>query len=424
VDWVGCRLADIAAPLKNALVGGPFGSDLVSSDYVASGVPVIRGENLSHGRWVSGDFVFVSEPKAATLAANTAGAWDLVFTQRGANHYRQVALVPPSVKRRMLISQSQMKLTPNTSIVDPLFIYYVFRAPDQQEYLRRNAIQTGVPHTNLGILRSVPLRLPPLYEQRRVAEILGALDDKIELNRRMNETLEAIARETFRALIVRSAGRGWFLNPVADATPAGWSILTAHDVVHVLGGSTPSTNEPTYWGEDIPFVTPRDLSQLSSPVLLQTERSITDAGAAQISSGVLPKGTLLLSSRAPIGYLAIAEMPICVNQGFVGMVCDQGVGAHYMLQWCRESMDRIMGAANGTTFLEISKGSFKRLTVPIAPIELRDRYESTAEILHRRIVLNERESRTLAELRDTLLPKLLSGELRVHDTEKVVAAQL
>src|SRR5712691_7186433 len=143
-EWQQVLLEDVAAPIRNALVGGPFGSDLVSSDYSLSGVPVIRGENLSLGRWVGGEFVFVPEEKAQRLSANTAGPLDIVFTQRGANHYRQVAVIPRHVDQRLVISQSQMKLTVNPQRADPLYVYYLFRSPIQQEYLQRNAIQTGV----------------------------------------------------------------------------------------------------------------------------------------------------------------------------------------------------------------------------------------------------------------------------------------
>src|SRR5258707_11741685 len=144
-DWRNVHLEDLAAPSRNALVGGPFGSNLLASDYLPTGVPVIRGENLSSGRWVGGDFVFVSPVKAEQLAANRAGPLDIIFTQRGANHYRQVAIVPSDAGQSFVISQSQMKLTVDPEKADPVFIYYLFRAPVQQEYLQRNAIQTGVP---------------------------------------------------------------------------------------------------------------------------------------------------------------------------------------------------------------------------------------------------------------------------------------
>ncbi len=182
-QYSSCLVENIAAPRKNALVGGPFGSNLVSRDYVSIGVPVIRGENLSHGRWVRGDFVYVSEKKAAELSANLARPGDLVFTQRGT--LGQVAIVPDEPLDCYVISQSQMKLTVDERKASTLFLYYYFRSEEQQEYIRRYAIQTGVPHTNLAILRTTPLRLPPLPIQQRIAAILGALDDKIEVNQRI-----------------------------------------------------------------------------------------------------------------------------------------------------------------------------------------------------------------------------------------------
>jgi type I restriction enzyme, S subunit len=198
-DWRETTIGEIAAPVRNALVGGPFGSNLVSRDYVDAGVPVIRGQNMG-GRWVSGEFAFVTNTKAASLNANIARPGDIVFTQRGT--VGQVSVVPTGKFDRYLVSQSQMKLTVNRDLVEPLFIYYVFSTSEQQNYIRQNAIQTGVPHTNLGILRSTPVPLPPLREQRNIAHILGTLDDKRYSNRGLSTStpsapkLKAATRST------------------------------------------------------------------------------------------------------------------------------------------------------------------------------------------------------------------------------------
>src|SRR5690606_11160514 len=162
-EWREVSVGDVAAPVRNALVGGPFGSELVSLDYIDDGVPVIRGQNMS-GRWVSGDFAYVSDAKALSLEANLARPGDIVFTQRGT--LGQVSVVPSGRFDRYLVSQSQIKLTVHREVADPLFIYYVFSSSEQLDYIRQNAIQTGVPHTNLGILRRTPFLLPPLPEQR------------------------------------------------------------------------------------------------------------------------------------------------------------------------------------------------------------------------------------------------------------------
>jgi len=437
-DWIKCSVTDVAAPIKNALVGGPFGSNLVSRDYVSVGVPVIRGQNMGYGRWVEGEFAHVSHDKAVALSPNTARPGDLIFTQRGT--LGQVAIVPQGPFDRYIISQSQMKLTVDPNKADALFLYYVFTSAEQQAYIVRNAIQTGVPHTNLEHLRTTPLTLPPLPEQRAIAHILGTLDDKIELNRRMNETLEALARAIFKSWFVdfdpvraKMEGRvpagidaetaamfpAEFEDSALGQIPKGWRVASIGDMVRVVGGGTPSTKEPAYWDDGtIHWATPKDMAALSSPVLLDTERRITELGLQQISSGLLPKGTVLLSSRAPIGYLAIADMPVAINQGFIAMVCEGELPNHYVLHWARENMGIIEGRANGTTFLEISKSNFRPIQVVVPTQDLMRHFVQQAEALHQKVIANLKESRTLVALRNTLLPKLLSGEVRVDNAKE------
>jgi type I restriction enzyme S subunit len=134
----------------------------------------------------------------------------------------------------------------------------------------------------------------------------------------------------------------------------------------------------------------------------------------------LPKGTLLLSSRAPIGYLAISEIPVAVNQGFIAMVCDKNLSNCYVLYWTLNNLDIIKGRANGTTFLEISKSNFRPISIIIPDKNILSQFNSKIEPLHKRIVSNIRESQNLATLRDFLLPKLMSGEIRVKEAEKMV----
>ena len=171
-DWKQVRLLDVAAKRANATVGGPFGSDLVAKDYVSTGVPVIRGQNM--GRcFVSGEFAFVTPQKAKALQANLARPLDLVFTQRGT--LGQVALVPPAPFDEYLISQSQMKLTVDTATADPAYVYHYFASEFGQRQILESAIQTGVPHTNLGILRSYKVPMPQLVDDQRV--VAAALTD-------------------------------------------------------------------------------------------------------------------------------------------------------------------------------------------------------------------------------------------------------
>jgi type I restriction enzyme, S subunit len=329
---------------------------------------------------------------------------------------------------------------PLTSELDLRYFYYLVK------YVGLNHLKDGTSNPSLTreAFGAQLLPFPSRAEQQAVAAVLKALDDKIDLNRRMNQTLEATAQTLFKSWFVdfdpvRAKAEGQtpaglsaeiadvfpasFEDSALGPIPSGWRVKPIGDVVRVVGGSTPSTTEPSYWeGGQHAWATPKDLSRLTSPVLLDTERKITDAGLRQIASGLLPKGIVLLSSRAPIGYLAIAEVPTAVNQGFIAMPCEGDLSNHYILQWLREKIEFIKGRANGTTFLEVSKTNFRPIPVVVPPRGVTDVFTRKAAVLHQRVVANLRESRTLATLRDTLLPKLLSGEVRVREAEKLVAA--
>ncbi|HEU5407212.1 MAG TPA: restriction endonuclease subunit S, partial [Nitrospira sp.] len=186
------------------------------------------------------------------------------------------------------------------------------------------------------------------------------------------------------------------------------------DLADVVGGGTPSTKDPAYWESGAhAWATPKDLSALSVPVLLDTERRITDAGLAQIGSGLLPKGTVLLSSRAPIGYLAVTEVPVAINQGFIAMKPKGGTSNLFLLFLANAAHDEIVSRANGSTFLEISKANFKPIPIITPSVDVMEEFERLARPLYERIAENVRESNMLVILRDTLLPKLLSGEISV-----------
>ncbi len=203
--------------------------------------------------------------------------------------------------------------------------------------------------------------------------------------------------------------------------PAGWEVMPIGDVVTAVGGSTPSTSNPAYWEGGIHhWATPKDLASLGSSVLLATERQITDAGLSAISSGLLPAGSVLMSSRAPIGYIAINAVPVAINQGFIGIICDKSLPHLYVWQWVHENMDAIKGRANGSTFQEISKTNFRPLLAVIPSKVILNAYMQAVLPVWDKIVIIEKERQTLATLRDTLLPKLISGQIRVKDAEKRV----
>jgi type I restriction enzyme S subunit len=403
----------------------------VSKDYVSSGVPVIRGTNMGHGRWVAGEFAFVSPEKADSLAANCAKTGDLVFTQRGT--LGQVALVPAKGSDRYLISQSQMKLTVDEAKADTLFLYYVFTSAEQQEYIRQNAIQTGVPHTNLGILRNTPLVLPPLAEQKAIASVLGALDDKIELNRRMNATLEAMARALFQSWFVdfdpvraKLDGRppegmdaetaalfpASFQDSELGHIPKGWTVGRVADVSDF---SRSSINPGEFPDETF--------DHYSLPAFDEGRTPKAELGSAIMSTKlVVTRNSVLLSKLNPhipriwLPDLHNTRRSVCSTE-FIVASTRPGYSREFLFSlFTSAAFASIYGTlVTGTTgsHQRIRPESVLEMKTVIPPPKLVEAFTTIAKPMFDQINRNIDQSRTLATLRDTLLPKLLSGELSV-----------
>jgi type I restriction enzyme, S subunit len=237
VNYAAVPLADLASPKRYAFVGGPFGSKLTSADYVAEGIPVIRGANLTAGRYLNEkDFVFVSEQKMREdLFGNLAHPGDIVFTQRGT--LGQVSLIPENAEfGAYVISQSQMKLSVDSSKADVRFIYYWFSSSQTVEKIISQNSSSGVPHINLTVLRNFKVPVPPLREQHRIADILSAYDDLIENNRRRIALLEEAARILYREWFVYFRFPGDEHVKIVDSIPDGWERRKLGSIVTLKRG--------------------------------------------------------------------------------------------------------------------------------------------------------------------------------------------
>ena len=439
-EWPTTKIGDVCLRVTKGTTpttgGGAFAD---------RGIAFIKVEAITEsGGFLPEKFAFIDTETDEKLARSRLQEKDILFTIAGTiGRVAQVTndILPANTNQAVAI------VRPNPDLIFPRFLYYVLRDSKRIQLAQSRVVQSVQANFSLGELSAVELPLPPQEEQRAIAHILGTLDDKIELNRRMSETLEAMARALFKAWFVdfepvraKMEGR-WrrgetlpglpahlydlFPDRLVDSElgeiPKGWGVKCIGDLAEVVGGSTPKTERIEYWeGGTHHWVTPKDLSGLSVPVVLDTERKITDAGLAQISSGLLPKGTVLLSSRAPIGYLAIAEVPVAVNQGFIAMKPRPDISNLFLLRWAGAAHDEIVSHANGSTFLEISKANFRPIPTVVPKNEIMNAFDRLSRQMYLKVVEHERESRTLAALRDTLLPKLISGELRVLDAERII----
>jgi type I restriction enzyme S subunit len=316
---------------------------------------------------------------------------------------------------------------------DVKFVFYLLSTINFRQF------DTGSAQASLNRNLVYPHRVvvpQSISEQREIARILGALDDRVALLRETNVTLETIAQTLFKSWFVdfnpvraKMAGQvpecmdettaalfpDTFEETELGGVPVGWRVMPIGNAVEAVGGATPDTRVSSYWEPaDHCWTTPKDLSGIAAPILLDTERKLSDQGLAKIGSGTLPVGTLLLSSRAPIGYLALAQVPIAVNQGYIAMPPGGLLPPLYLLFWCRQNMEVIKGRANGSTFLEISKKAFRPIPALVPPPEIVHAFMNIAGALFDRLIENERQAQTLALARKTLLPRLISGQLRAN----------
>lgn len=272
------------------------------------------------------------------------------------------------------------------------------------------------PNVSKDLLSNIAISVPPLPEQHAIAATLSCLDDKIELNNRMNKTLEEMAQAIFKSWFVNFEPfqDGEFVDSELGRIPKGWRLGTLPDLGTVVGGSTPSkANQDFYTQESIAWITPKDLSIQKTKFIVHGEIDITENGLKNSSAKLMPKGTVLFSSRAPIGYLAIAAGEVCTNQGFKSVVPHANIGSPYVYFFLKSNLSMIEGRATGSTFKEVSSAIMKSVPALIPPDDILQRFTTICTPSFSQQLELERENSKISQIRDTLLPKLMSGEIRV-----------
>ena len=299
--------------------------------------------------------------------------------------------------------QRTVLLRPNPDIANSKYLYYLLSSPRLQEAFKEKAAGSTVSHLNVADVRAFSVCLPTLRRQRAVAAVLDALDDKIAANLRINASVQELTACMF------------------SATAAGLvQRATFDDICEVGGGGTPRTSVAEYWQGEVPWVTPTDVTALAGPYIDTTSRRISEAGLAACSSPLYPQGSILMTSRATIGAFAVASRPMAVNQGFIVVNPHDASLRWWIFHEMRSRVDEFVAQANGATFLELSRGKFKKLGVRLAEEPVMRRFNDQTAALHAVARNALAECGTLAELRDALLPQLMSGRLRVRDAEKQV----
>ena len=344
-----------------------------------------------------------------------------------------------SVERetRSAILSSIAILRPNTQLVDSKYLSYALQDPTLRSEILANYVSgSGVPRIVLKDFKEISIRIPDLRSQKAAAKILGAIDNcmksKIDLTKKYELLAQCIFRSWFidfdpvkakmsgkQPVGLNSSAASLFPDSMFQSEigliPTSWSVKTIGAALSVSGGTTPSTANGDYWGGDHLWTTPKDLSVLESVLSNRSSRKLTDLGLKSISSGAIPKHSVIMSCRAPIGYLAINSEPTAVNQGCITLANSQLYPPFFVLNWLRANMQEIKARAGGTTFEEISRTSFKDLPFLNPGIEVLAFYASISNLILELIAITAKCIETLNAIKEDLLPRLMSGELQIPE---------
>lgn len=376
---------------------GPFGSQLHKEDYVETGTPIVTVEHLGNRVFTEQNLPRVSDSDKARLIKYTLSTGDIVFSRVGS--VDRCSYVDKSHDGWMFSGRC-LRVRP-TELVDSLYLYYYFCLEETKQFVRNIAVGATMPSINTKLLGEVEIALPDLNNQKRIAAVLSSLDDKIENNQKLNDNLELQAQAFFQELFV-------------DNADPEWAIGTISDLGAVVGGSTPSKAKPEYYTETgIAWITPKDLSINKSKFISHGENDITELGLKNSSATIMPEGTVLFSSRAPIGYIAVVAGEVTTNQGFKSIVPKPEIGTAFVYYFLKHNLPIIEGMASGSTFKEVSGSTMKGVPAVIPDTDTIARFNDFCTPIFAQQRILEEQNQSLAVLRDNLLPKLMSGEIDV-----------
>ncbi|MEG0459665.1 MAG: restriction endonuclease subunit S [Vagococcus sp.] len=320
------------------------------------------------------------------------------------------------------INQSIVALRADDKKLDARYLFYNLNSRYSELRAISDSASTRGSITT-AMLKRFPIKLPSKDIQEKIAEILWSFDNKIELNNQMIDTLEEMASALFKRWFVdfefpdvngnpyKSSG-GKMIDSELGEIPEGWEIGKLSDYGDVVGGGTPSKKKQEYYDNGtVSWITPKDLSELKVTFIEKGKLSITDEALKKSSAKLVPKGTVLFSSRAPIGYMAIAKNSLTTNQGFKSIVPNDSMSSFFIYLWLKRNLEMIKSLGTGSTFKEVSGGTMKNIDTIIPKSKIVSQFDEIIVPIFKLIEKCESENSSLIDTRDTLLPKLLSGEI-------------
>lgn len=405
MKWEEFKIIDIKATSDYALATGPFGSSIGSQYFQDEGIPVIRGSNLStevSTRLDEEGLVFISEELAKKFERSSVKKGDLIFTCWGT--INQIGLIDERATfEKYIVSNKQMKLTPNTEVVSSLFLYYYFSRYEVQQTILSSNIGSSVPGFNLGQLKEFRVQLPPLPTQQKIASILSAYDDLIDNNLKRIRLLEEAAQNLYREWFVKFRFPGWEEVGMVNGLPEGWGRTTLGELCNLTMGQSPSSDFYNENGEGLPF---------HQGVTNYGDRFVSHKTYCTNETRIADEGDILCSVRAPVGRLNVTLDKIIIGRGLSAIrnKADLQSFQFYQLKNHFVQEDMIGG---GTIFSSVTKKELESQLLVRPSKELMKKFEWVCKPIDEQIKTLNIQNQKLKEARDILLPRLMNGTIEI-----------
>ena len=356
---------------------------------------------------------FITKEKDEALRKGKLKRGDIVYTTRGtvgnAGYYN--SNVPYENVR---INSGMVILRANVEIVDARFLYQILKSEYYRPYFKQYCTGSAQPQLPIKNFSQIYLNVPDIKTQHRIADIVSAYDDLIKNNQRQIKLLEEAAQRLYKEWFVDLRFPGHENTKIVDGVPEGWRVASIADICDTVGGGTPSTKIQSYYEKgDILWVTPTDITRNFSLALLDTEKKITPEGLKNSSAKMLPAETILMTSRASVGFFGMCKYEVCTNQGFISCIPKRENLQMYLLFNLKSRVEEIRQKAGGSTYLEISKTVFRELKIILPKGEVLAEYQKNVHDIFDEIYCRTEMIKSLVDMRNRLLPKLMSGEVEV-----------
>jgi type I restriction enzyme S subunit len=395
-EWKEYKLGDLTKLVTKGTTPSSLGGK-----FVDKGINYIKSEAVGYnGRIDKTTFVCIDEAMHQKLKRSQLAKDDILFSMAGI-FLGKNALVPEDVLPANT-NQALAIIRLNQQKANPKFIHYYLRQRSVIDFVNNMSGQSAQPNINFEEIKSIDILLPELSEQIQIASILSSLDDKIDLLHRQNKTLEQLAETLFRQ---------WFVEEAEES----WEETTLYNVIEMVGGGTPKTAVAEYWDGDITWLTGGDIASHHKNFVFSSEKSISEKGLKNSSANLLPKFSTVISARGTVGKYCILSEPMTFSQSNYGIKPKYKDCFFFTYLLIGFSVAELQGAAYGSVFDTITTNTFKEHKINVPDEKKISDFEITVASYFKKMLSNTNQIRTLTQLRDTLLPKLMTGEVRVND---------